>query len=167
MTVDTMQNQYEYLSAGIRVFSDIYDLTYNLLNTLDLSIDNNGVIIKREDRQPLLYHGCRLKATTNPNIPCYAGQGEAMFDILNNIRLVTTLLGAVITKEANEGGFVCLSHWIEDIKDTKLTAISIKDIQYNVITTRYYNNKCLKFVDAMFLICGEAVDLSNFDYVEG
>lgn len=164
MTTNTItKSPYEYINSSTTVFKDVYDLTYNLLNAIDLFIDNSGIIVRQNDRQPLLYFDYRLKATTNPSTPCYAGQGEILFDILNNVYLVNTLFGAVLTKAANDHTFMSLSHWIEDIPNSKLTALSIKDTDYNVYTTRYYNNKCLKFIEAIFLIYGDKVDLSNFD----
>lgn len=153
-------------TEGRTMFNDIYDLTYNLLKTIGLYLDVEGTVLDQETRTPLMFHGCRMKSTVRADTPCFAGQGEIIFDILSNVRLVTTLLGFTINREAEEG-FSVLSHYIDKESGTKRTALCIKTSDYNLYSTLYYNNKCLKFIDAMFMVTGENVDLSNFDISEG
>lgn len=148
---------------GAMQFTDVYELTYNLLNTIGLSINANGYIYDQDTKNILDFHGAKLKATVNPQIPCFAGQGEVMFDILNNVRLVTTLLGYTIDKETAMNGFQSVSNYIEDYPGTKRTAITIKMANGSLRTTGFYNNKCLKFIHAIFLVNEDNVDLSNFD----
>jgi hypothetical protein len=152
-----------FLSNGVMQFDDVYDLIYNLLNTIGLSIDNNGYIYDQESKVHIQIHGCKLKASVDPRIPCYAGQGEVVFDILNNIRLVTTMLGYCIDKETALNGFRCISQFPEEIPESRMTAMTLKMADQTNRTTLFYNNKCLKFIHAMFLVYDENVDLTNFD----
>lgn len=151
---------------GVMCFNDVYDLTYNLLNTIGLSINANGHIYDQDTKIVLDFHGSKLKATVNPNIPCFAGQGEVMFDILNNVRLVTTLLGYCIDKETAMNGFRSISNYLEENPETKQSALTIKMEDGSLRTTGYYENKCLKFINAIFLVYEDIVDLSNFDIKE-
>lgn len=154
-----------FLPNSATQFDDVYELTYNLLNSIGLSIDANGYLYDQDSRTHIQFHGCKIKASVTPNVPCYAGQGEVVFDILYNIRLVTVMLGYCIDKETKLNGFSCLSHFIEDIPGTRTTAITMKMTDGSYKTTKYYMNKCLKYIHAIFLVYDENVDLSNFDEV--
>jgi hypothetical protein len=148
---------------GTMQFEDVYDLVYNLLNAIGLSINAGGYIYDQDTSIEIQIHGCKLKASVDPRKPCYAGQGEVVFDIMNNIRLVTTMLGYCIDKESVMNGFNSVSHYPEEIPESRLTAMTIKMADQSTRTTLYYKNKCLKFVHAMFLVYDEKVDLRNFD----
>ncbi len=150
------------LQDGTMQFDNVYDLTYNLINTIGLTI-KNGHLYDQDTNLPISFQGRRLKASVDPNIPCYAGQGEVMFDIINNIRLVTTMLGYVADKATAMGEFGFMSYYTEG---DDMTNITFKLNDYSTISTLFYQNKCLKFVHAMFIIYGEKVNLRNFDISE-
>ena len=158
-----------YFNNGCMMFDDVYDLTYNVLMSIGLDI-RNGYVFDQGNGSPLQFQGKMIKATVDPNIPCYAGQNDVTFDILNNMRLVITLLGYCIDKETALNGFSCLSHFIEEAPgpdpNNRLTALSIKMSDYSTRTTKYYYNKCLKYIHAIFLVYEDDVDLSNFDSME-
>lgn len=159
-----------FFNNGTMMFDDVFDLTYNLLTEIGLNI-RNGYIFDQDNTsgEPLQFQGRMIKATVDRNIPCYAGQGEITFDILDNVRLVTTLLGYCIDKETALNGFSCLSHFIEELPTDDIirpTALSIKMPDYSTRSTKYYYNKCLKYIHAIFLIYEDNVDLSNFDFNE-
>lgn len=154
---------------GVMVFDDIYDLTYNILLTSGLDIDTNNYIFDQDNKNILQFQGRKIKTSVNPNSSCYAGQGEITFDILDNVRLVTTLLGYCIDKETATNGFSCLSHFIEERQMDdyiKPTSLSLKMSDYSVRSTNFYYNKCLKYIHAIFLVYEYNVDLSNFDSIE-
>ncbi len=149
---------------GSMVFTDIFDLTYNILNAIGLSIDNYGYIKDQDSGIHLEFQGRKLKATVNPSIPCYAGQGEVLFDPLGNTRQMHTLLGYAIDKETmTNPNFRCISHYINDSATSPLTSMTLKMADGSLRSTKLYQNRCLKFISAIFLIYEDNVDLSNFD----
>lgn len=153
---------------GAFVYNDIYELMYELMNIIGLSIDNSGYIYDQDTSIRIEFQGRMIKCSIDPNNPCYAGQGEVMFDILGNVRLVTTLFGYCIDKEtAMNPEFSSVSQFIEDEPSgLKMTSMSIKMADGSTRTTDFYYNKCLKFVHAIFLIYETLVDLHNFDTPE-
>ena len=148
---------------GSIMYESVYEMTYELFNAIGLAIAEGGYVYDQDTRKPLQFMGRKLKATVDPNVPCYAGQGEVMFDIINNIRLATMMFGYCIDKETASGEFASVAQYIEDVPNTKLTAESIKMVDGSVRSSGYYINKCLKYVDAIFLIYDCNVDLHNFD----
>lgn len=154
------------LDNGLMMFDDIYELTYNLLNAIGLVINPNGYLYDTDSNTIVQFQGRNIKATIDPNIPCFAGQGEVVFDILNNVRLVTTMLGYVIDKETMLNGFSSLSHYIDDEPTTYRSALCIKMTDQTVKSTLYYTNKCLKYIHGIFLVYEDQfppICLNNFD----
>lgn len=150
---------------GTTMFSDTYDLTYNLLNAIGISIDNNGYLYDQETMVQIECQGRKLKCSVNPNIPCFAGQGEVVFD-LGNVRQMATMLGYAIAKEeAQNPNFKIVSHYINDDSGVKHTSLTLKFITGELKTTKFYFNKCLKFIAAIFLVYDEIVDLTNLDTI--
>lgn len=159
-----------FFNNGSMMFNDVGELTYNVLMAIGLDIKNEYVF-DQDNGEPIMFQGKMIKASVDSNNPCYAGQNDVTFDILTNVRLVTTLLGYCIDKETALNGFSCLSHFIEESQDedpaNRSTALSIKMSDYSTKTTKYYYNKCLKYIHAIFLVYDDNVDLSNFDSIEG
>ena len=154
------------LPNGALIFDDLGELTYNLLNTIGLSINSSGYIYDQDTKIVIQDAGRVIKASVDVNMPCYAGQGEVVFDILGNIRLMTTLFGYAMDKAAAYNGFDSISQYIEDLPGTKSTALCIKMTDGSIKHSGFYNNKCLKYVAAIFIIDDNLVDLSNFDTIE-
>ncbi|MCM1215950.1 MAG: hypothetical protein NC548_15695 [Lachnospiraceae bacterium] len=154
------------LPDGSTMFDDIYDLTYNLLNSIGISIDNTCYLYDQDTSTHIDFQGRHLKCSVNPNIPCFAGQGEVVFDLMN-VRQMATMLGYAITKEeAQNPQFKVVSHYISEFpNDKKCTAINLKMMNGDLKSTNFYYNKCLKFIAAIFLVYDEVVNLSNFDSI--
>lgn len=151
---------------GSTMYDDIYDLTYNLLNSIGISIDNSAYLYDQDTSTNIDFQGRRLKCSVNPNIPCFAGQGEVVFD-LTNVRQMATMLGYAISKEeAQNPEFKVISHYISEFpSDNKFTSMNLKLMNGDLKTTKFYYNKCLKFIAGIFLVYDELVDLSNFDTI--
>lgn len=151
---------------GTTMFGDMFDLTYNLLNSIGISIDNTSYLYDQDTSTHIDFQGRRLKCSIDPNKPCFAGQGEVMFD-LTNVRQMATMLGYAISKEeAQNPDFKVVSHYItESETDSRFTSMNLKMANSNLLSTGYYYNKCLKFIAGIFLVFGDVVDLSNFDMI--
>lgn len=152
---------------GVMRFDDIGELNYNLLNSIGLSINGSGYVYDQDTGIMIQDAGRLIKASIDPNSPCFAGQGEVVFDVINNIRLVTTLFGYALDKATAMEGFDSVSNYIDEWKDDpRATSICIKMADGSVKNSGYYFNKCLKFVAAIFSIDDTLVDLNNFDKAE-
>ena len=156
----------QLLPSGKIQYDTIEEMTYDLLNDIGLAINNSGYVYDQDNGIQIQFQGRKIKASIIEGHPCYAGQGEVVLDLLNNVRMVTTLLGYAIEKESATNGFDSVSQYIDDVPDTKLTSMNIKMRDGTSLPTEFYNNKCLKYVEARFLVYDDHVDLRNFDTQE-
>lgn len=152
---------------GTMMFEDIYELTYELLTTMEYEIRPDGVIYEPERNAILSLNGNIIKATIRPDDIHYAGQNEIEFDIMRNIRLITMLFGQCLQKKQKEGmPFVSYYQEEKEIDSIKYTNLVVKQTTTDFVSTKYYHNKCLKFIEIIFLLDEQPVDLSNFDILE-
>lgn len=153
------------------IFHDVYDLTYNLLSEIGISVLGDGRMVDQDMGCTINFGGMILKANIDPNYIKYAGQGESVFEPLSNVRQVTTLLGYYLDKKQKLEGMEFISYYPEEIEEEisgiKFTNLSLKYGTgfHDVISSRYYFNKCLKYIDLIFAIEGDQVDLHNFDII--
>lgn len=153
------------------IFDDVYDLTYNLLSEIGISVLPDGRMVDQDMGCIINFGGSILKANIDPRYIKYAGQGESIFEPLTNIRQVTTLLGYHLDKKQKLEGMEFISYYPEEIEEEitgiKFTNLSLKyGIGFNdVISSRFYFNKCLKYIDLIFAIEGDQADLHNFDII--
>ena len=153
---------------GSMKFDDVYELNYELLSLLEMEVRSDGTIYDTIGNNILAFNGMIIKASIKPNEIHYAGQGEIEFDILNNVRMITTLFGNFLQRKINDG-MQFRSYYPDeqlDGEDLKISNLTIKFDDYQSWSTPYYHNKCLKFIYAIYMLEDEKVDLSNFDIVE-
>lgn len=170
------------LVNGVMTFSDIYDLNYELLNELSISVLPNGSLMYHNDdtgeQRILQMEGKNIIASIDPSNIHYAGPMDVTFDVLNDIKLVMTLFGFYLDIKQKEG-VPFLSYFSEEeirtlkpnprsVKtyDIKYTALTVKYNTVSSITSHYYHNRCLKFIDMIFMMEEDLVDLSNFDIID-
>lgn len=160
---------------GAMVFDDVFELTYELLNEMELEVTPEGYIFDSIHNCMFTYMGFRIKASTNPMNIHYAGQGEVAFDILHNTKMVKMLFESIIGRKQAEGmpfiSFYPEEKEVEAQKkgeeDYKVSMLTVKFDTYNSISTPcYYRNPCLKFIHMIFLLEDTPVDLTNFDVIE-
>ena len=153
------------LNNNEMIFEDIFELNYEVLNEMELELRPDGTIFDNNQNKVLSFNGMIIKASIRPDQIHYAGQGEIEFDILNNVRLVTTLLGLSIQRHINEG-MPFLSYFPEERTeddDSKVSNLTVKFDNTREISTQFYHNKCLKFIEMIFLLEEDKVNLMNFD----
>lgn len=157
----------KYSALGEMIFDDPYELVYELLNELEYVLIHDGTVFDPFTNSILSFNGMVIKASTNPNNIHYAGQGEIEFDILNNVRLVTTLFGHYLQKKEADGIKV-VSTFTEErdsdiIEGAKTSRLTIRtDINHDT-SSPYYHNKCLKYIWALFAMEETYVNLCNFE----
>lgn len=160
-------NMNEY---GVMEFTDIFDLTYELLNQLDMEVKSDGTVYDKTNNNILAFNGMTIKASINPNDIHYANQGvEIEFNIIGNVRLATTFFGYYIQNRINNEGLPCISHYPTEIQDEngiKYTSITYKFDGDHEISSEFFHNKCLAFIQLIFLLEDQPVNLKNFDIIE-
>jgi len=154
---------------GVIQFADIYELTYELFNDLDLEVKSDGLVYDTRECSILAFNGTNLKANIDPYNIHYAGNGEMMCDILTNIKLITRLFGWDLKRKIDSNQISFRSYYPTEVvgdDEIKRTNLTIKLDDINFINTKFYHNKCLKFIEMMFILNGDNVNLYNFDIIE-
>ena len=147
------------------LFDDVFELTYYVLEELELKVLPDGRLFDEEKNEILSFNGNIIKASVNPKRINYAGQGEITLDLINNVRMTTVLFGRFLQKKI-DGGMPYFSHYPEEIIDEaeiKYNRLVVKHDTFNNTVSEFYHNKCLKFIDMIFLLDGDKVELRNFD----
>lgn len=174
--------QFTQNRAIAMMFNDVYELNYNLLNEMSISVLPDGSLMYHNDetgaKRLLQMAGKKILASVDPNDIHYASQLEVAFDVLNNIKLVMFLFGFHLDRKQEEG-MPFLAYFPEeridlykaksrklDNLEIKKTAVTVKLNSAESITSEYYHNRCLKFIDMIFRLDEELVDLSNFDIID-
>ena len=154
---------------GVQIFDSIYELNYNLINAMELSLNGANQLYDDETGNILEAKGKRIKVSIDPKDEQYAGQGEVILDLLGDIRIVTVLLGFLIDKKQREENLPFTSYFPEEMVDEKTgdksSNLTIKFANNSFISTNFWKNKCLKFVELIFMLQEYRVDLRNFDIV--
>ena len=150
---------------GKTLFEDQFELNYYLLTQLEIELTPNGNLYDAARNEMLSFNGLMIKGSVSADNINYAGQGEIEFNVLENVRLITTLFGRYI-KQKEEEGMPFLSWFADETIDEtelKFTRLVVKHDTYNSTISEYYRNKLLKFIDMIFRLDGEIVELHNFD----
>lgn len=149
------------------VFDDKYELLYELFNTLELKVRPDGTVMDENNGNIIAFNGKMCKATIDPSQIHYPGENEIDFDILGNIRLTTMLFGYYMEKRI-QSGLPFRSYYNTEKKDDneiKYTCITVVYDHLSGINSDYYHNKCLAFIQLLFNMEEEEVDLHNFDII--
>lgn len=152
------------------MFDDAYELTYNIMNSIGIEVYPDGSLYDPDRDTTISYEGKMMKATINPLDIKYAGQGECIFEPLTNVRQVTTLMGYMIDKKVEMEEMTFQTWYQEEMEDPitgwRYSNITIKTESGEHITSHYYYNKCLKFIEMIFILGEQDVNLLNFDPIE-
>lgn len=149
-----------------KVFDSIEELNYNLLNALEFSVLPNGMIISPLAKQPIQFGGKVIIASIDQNNIHYAGEGEIVFDVIKNLKMVVTLFGLYLDKMRVLDDRDILSYYMDEQHDENQinhVNITVQFIDNSRISSNYYINKCLPYVDLMFKLAEEDVSITNFD----
>lgn len=151
---------------GSFMYTDIFELNYALLTQLEFFTDRDGYVYNQNTREPIMVSGKRLKANIDPNHIVYAGNGDIMMEVLKNTSLVTNLMGYLMDKKQIEDDMPFVSWFIEENKAENKSKVTIKLTPTHSISTDLFENHCLKFVHAIFILDNMFVRLQNFDASE-
>lgn len=157
------------LPNGAIAFDDLFELTYELLNEMDISVRPDGIMCDNNTGNIFAINGNFIKASISPNQIKYAGQGEIELDLLGNKKMVEYLFGYYIESKQKNDGMPFVS-WFQEEKeegDIKYSSLTVKFDSSHSISSHYFHNRCLKFLEMIFILDDQLVDLSNFDIIEG
>lgn len=152
-------------NGNFMMFDDEFELNWEFINELGLDVDNNGFIIDVMTNTRFRFNGLDIIANINPNDIKYPGTEQINLDLLHNIKLVGTLFAYYLKRKEAEG-MPILSYFDDrQIQPNGLTywAVTVKFDPTHSITSKYYYNRCLRYLDLIFTMEGDDVDLSNFD----
>lgn len=144
------------------------DLIFALLNEIGLSIDNDNNLIDQDNNGQRIYFGGKLiKCSIDPNKPVYNSEVSTVFDPVDNMKLMTTILAYYLEKERVLGEYYPITYSFNDRDKLGPSSISVKiqtgDNNIIEVTSNLYYNKCLKISDVILRMGGQYCDLSNFD----
>lgn len=157
------------LFQGKFVYDTVEELTYALLNVMDLSTRPDGTVIDKSispQGTVIMDSDKILKANIDPNNIHYAGESDVLLDPLVNLHLLNNLFGLFADKIRVEGEKEMISMFTEDILDVNLDRMSRYGIKFNngeVYYSEYYYSRCLGLIELIFILGEENVSLRNFD----
>ena len=153
---------------GKIAYNTIGERDYNLFMVIGLAIDNEQHLYDQDNESKLNFKGKYIKASIN-DIPVYAGRNDIVFDPAKNYGIMATLLGYYLDKESNSEygdqiGFI--SQGNEDSPDREFHRMFIQTSKKGRIESDWFHNAYLGFLDCIFKLDGQNVDLHNFDIGE-
>lgn len=157
------------LFQGKFVYDSPEELTYAMLNVMDLSTRPDGTIIDKTINPlgtVIMDSDKILKANTDPNNIHYAGESDVLLDPLVNLHILNNLFGLFSDKIRVEGEKDIISMFTEEINDAnmdKMTRYGIKFDNGEQYYSEYYYSKCLGLIELIFVLGEENVSLRNFD----
>ena len=156
---------------GTISYTDVFELYYNLFNTIGLSVNADQYLYDQDNLQILKYNDKAIKAATAP-MNVYAGKNDVIFEPAVNYDMMVKLFGYWLDKEIaigeNPNIGVYQSQYIEDHPENKLlqrfTVCFANGTKY---TSQFYNKLYLAYMELIFLIGdNQVVNLHNFDEVQ-
>lgn len=154
-----------YNNNGIAMFNDFNDLIYNYFLEMGLCV-NNQYLCFQETRQVLQFKGKYIKASVN-GIPVYPGLNDVVFDPAHNYGMMATLFGLFLdqSQDTDDGDILqgYIAHYLEDNADRTMQRVTVKTVGRGEISSNFYHNVFLGYIDCTFRVAGTMVDLSVFD----
>ena len=158
-----------FISNGKFVYNTVEELTYALLNTMELSTRPDGTVIDKTINPAgtvIMVADKVLKANTDINNIHYAGESEVLLDPLSNLHILNILFGLFMDKLRVQEDRDSLSMFTEEMPDqdnNKLCRYGIKFSNGEEYYSEYYYSKCLGLIELAFIISEENVSVRNFD----
>lgn len=158
------------MTQEARYYKDLYDLNYELMNTIGLVLDGEDQLIDSDSRILIKYKDKPIKACIDPNYPVYLSEYNYILDPIDcDPKLMMMLWQYHLSKEEVDIGRVPLTT-VEPFEDTK-SYIQVKYSDGEVVTSERYWQKGLKYADIILRV-DNAIgdysirgirDLTNFD----
>ena len=156
----------QYLPDGRITFSDIYDMNYDLFMEMGLALDNDHHLYDQDTMNPIMFKEKYIKASIDPS-PIYAGRNEILFDPAANYTMMNRLFGLYLDKSQNseDGDLLCgyIAHFVDDNPEKDKQCVGVKTQGRGIISSDFYYNVYLAYIDCIFRIAGYTPVLTQFD----
>ena len=156
----------QILANGTKMYDDIHEVFYDLFMEIGLAVDQNQYIYDQDTMQHIIFKDKYLKVSMCGE-PVYPGRNDIAFEPQGNYSLMSTLFGYYLDKaQKSEDGDIIggyIAHYIDDNEDKTKQRVVVRSATRGDISSNYYYNIHLAFIDCIFRIAGYSVDLSNID----
>lgn len=149
-----------FLPNGCIQFEDLGEMWYNLFLEMGLALDANGYLYDIDTHIQIRFKDKLIKADVRNNT-IYAGRSDIVFDPANNYFLTATVMGYYLDKFGQDINFS--AYYIEDNEDKDKQRVVVKYKNGTEMYSNFYNNVYLAFVETIFRLSDQVVDLSGFD----
>ena len=151
---------------GAMQFDDIYELYYYIFNEIGLGINQYQYLYDLDTGIVLRYKDKYIKATVQP-VSIYPGKNDILFEPEKNYNLMVSLLGYYLDKESQNGNpyavnFVAQFTERDSSEEKQRVVIRTKARD---ICSNFYYNIYLGYIECIFLLSDNLVDLKNFDQI--
>lgn len=151
------------MKSELDILLELNDL---VIREIGLELDSQYNIIDQDTGSQLQINGKLIKYYFGTELkqgdPGYYNNNDKIFDCVHDPYLMNFLVSYYIEKIKQEEPdlYIYSYHPVLD-KITNRSALEFKG-NFNAIT-RFYSNECLKFIEGLFLLSGDSLDLSEYD----
>lgn len=155
-----------YLPNGTVIFDNIFDMYYDMFSEIGLGINSQQYLYDQDTQTVIQFKEKYIKASINGQ-PVYAGRNDIVFEPAKNYTLMTRLFEYYLDKCQNSDdgdqlqGYI--AHYIDDDAAKERQRVVVKTVGRGEISSQFYFNIYLAYIDCLFKIAGYNADLSNFD----
>ena len=155
-----------YYPNGTVGFDNIFDMYYELFNEIGLGINNQQYLYDQDTQTVIMFKEKYIKASIDGQ-PIYAGRNDIVFEPAKNYTLMTRLFEYYLDKcqNSDDGDILCgyIAHYIDDDETKEKQRVVVKTVGRGEISSEFYYNIYLAYIDCLFKIAGYNAVLSNFD----
>jgi hypothetical protein len=155
-----------YTNTGIAMFNDLNDLIYNYFMEMGLNVRPDQYLCYQDTGVVLQFKGKYIKASVN-GMPAYAGINDIVFEPIHNYGMISNLFGMYLDmcQDTDDGDLLqgYIAHFVEDDPNREKQRVTVKTKGRGEISSLYYDNIFLAYIDCTFRISGTIVDLTPFD----
>lgn len=155
-----------YFANGTSGFENMTDMFYDLFSEIGLGINSQQYLYDQDTQIVLMFRDKYIKASITGQ-PLYAGRNDIVFEPQKNYTLMTRLFEYYLDKcqNSDDGDMLqgYIAHYIDDNETKEKQRVVVKTMGRGEISSNYYYNIYLAYIDCLFKIAGYNVDLNNFD----
>ena len=155
-----------YYANGTVGFDNIYDMYYDLFSEIGLGINAQQYLYDQDTQVTIMFKEKYIKASINGQ-PIYAGRNDVVFEPAKNYTLMARLFEYYLDKcqQSDDGDMLegYIAHYIDDDETKEKQRVVVKTVGRGEISSSYYFNIYLAYIDCLFKIAGYNANLSNFD----
>lgn len=155
-----------YYANGTIGFDNIYDMYYDLFSEIGLGINAQQYLYDQDTQVTITFKEKYIKASINGQ-PIYAGRNDVVFEPAKNYTLMARLFEYYLDKcqQSDDGDLLegYIAHYIDDDETKEKQRVVVKTVGRGEISSNYYFNIYLAYIDCLFKIAGYNANLTNFD----